>query len=276
MFSHLPVHAAGSYGKHNEQELAVSDFCVVSYTPTLGALLLARARSGAHQIAAIKVLLAAAAKPFKMAPLPHAGQEVAHLRSIIPAEALLNASADSGDPICSSADQVLRHIKHASILHLACHGFQRPGVPLESGFVMRDAMLTVSDLMRFNLTNAFLAFLSACESARSDEQQPNQAITLASTMLFAGFNSVVGTMWSVHLQAIAQKSSFIDGRNTIRSMGDVDGPVVAGRVYEALFRGKSELLDPDAVPYALDEVTQAMRSHGLHATRWATYVHMGI
>jgi CHAT domain-containing protein len=83
----------------------------------------------------------------------------------------------------------------ATILHLACHGYQNPENPLDSGFVMRDAMLTVSDIMALRLPNALLAFLSACETAKGDEQQPGQAVHLAATMLFAGFKSVVGTMW---------------------------------------------------------------------------------
>lgn len=116
------------------------------------------------------------------------------IRSAVPLSSVMNC-ATGGSPALSSADDVLHHVSEATILHLACHGFQRAGRPLESGFVMQDEVLTISRLMSLNLPNAFLAFLSACESARSDEKQPNQSITLASSMLFAGFKSVVGTMW---------------------------------------------------------------------------------
>lgn len=34
-------------------------------------------------------------------------------------------------------------------------------------------------------------------------------------------------------------------------MGDVDGPLVAKRVYEEPFDGEDNLLDPDRIPYAL-------------------------
>ena len=83
-------------------------------------------------------------------------------------------------------------------MHFACHGYQDPHNPLESGFVMQDGMLAVAKLMSLSLENAFLAFLSACETAKADKAQPNQAIHLAATMLFAGFKSVVGTMWFVN------------------------------------------------------------------------------
>jgi hypothetical protein len=53
---------------------------------------------------------------------------------------------------------------------------------------------------------------------------------LASAMLFAGFRSVVGTMWLIC---------------------DADGPVVAEVLYSELFAGSGEELELDQVPYAL-------------------------
>jgi CHAT domain-containing protein len=60
---------------------------------------------------------------------------------------------------------------------------------------MSDELLTVSSLMSLSLPNAFLAILSACETAKGDVSQPDQAVHLAATMLYIGFKSVVGTMW---------------------------------------------------------------------------------
>lgn len=59
-------------------------------------------------------------------------------------------------------------------------------------------------------------------------------------------------------------------------MGDVDGPVVAKTVYEALFSGDAEYLDHDKVPYALDDAIRELRRRGLSSSRWATYVHLGV
>jgi hypothetical protein len=59
-------------------------------------------------------------------------------------------------------------------------------------------------------------------------------------------------------------------------MGDVDGPVVACEVYKALFGGEGEFLDPDDIPYALDAAVSRLREQGLHPSRWAPYVHLGI
>lgn len=60
---------------------------------------------------------------------------------------------------------------------------------------MRDKMLTVTQLMELNLPHAFFAFLSACDTAKTGNDQPDQAVHLAATMLFVGFKSVIGTMW---------------------------------------------------------------------------------
>jgi CHAT domain-containing protein len=89
----------------------------------------------------------------------------------------------------------MTELPKASILHLACHGYQDMNEPLASGFIMQDKTLRVSDLMSLKLPHAFLACLSACETAKGDEKQRDQAIHLAATMLFVGFKSVVATMW---------------------------------------------------------------------------------
>jgi CHAT domain-containing protein len=40
-----------------------------------------------------------------------------------------------------------------------------------------------------------LAFLSACQTAMGDETTPDEMMHLAAALLFAGFRSVVATMW---------------------------------------------------------------------------------
>jgi CHAT domain-containing protein len=80
------------------------------------------------------------------------------------------------------------------ILHLACHGAQKPD-PLASAFIFRDGDLSIQELMKLELKHASMAFLSACQTAKGDENQPDQAVHLAASLLFCGFKSVVATMW---------------------------------------------------------------------------------
>lgn len=60
-------------------------------------------------------------------------------------------------------------------------------------------------------------------------------------------------------------------------MGDIDGPAVAKRVYEEIFGGDSEYIDPDSIPYALDAAVGELRQRKLHPSRWAPCnIHLGI
>jgi hypothetical protein len=59
-------------------------------------------------------------------------------------------------------------------------------------------------------------------------------------------------------------------------MRDVDGPLVVTTIYEQLFVGDSEFLDPNDVAYALDDAVQKLRQNGAHPTRWAPFIHIGL
>lgn len=59
-------------------------------------------------------------------------------------------------------------------------------------------------------------------------------------------------------------------------MDDLDGPVVAETIYTELFSTAAPGMDPDTIPYALDLAVQKLRDRGLSASRWASYVHIGL
>jgi hypothetical protein len=67
--------------------------------------------------------------------------------------------------------------------------------PLKSGLLLQDGKLSIEDILRLRLPQAMLAYLSACQTAKGDNNAPDQAIHLAASMLFSGFRSVIGTMW---------------------------------------------------------------------------------
>lgn len=168
----------------------------------MSVLLSARKAFSPIRLEDARALLAAVPRPFKWNALPATTRELDLLRSIIPSElvtsvAPLSPSLSTAYASSASCADVLDHLPQAIILHLACHGYHDLTNPLDSGFVMRDRILTLTQLMELNLPNAFFAFLSACETARGAESQPDQAVHLAATMLFTGFKSVIGTMWCV-------------------------------------------------------------------------------
>lgn len=194
-FSGVPLHAAGSFACKTNVECC-SDYFVASYTPTLSTLRRARMGYQKPTLKDTKILLAAVPIPFKLTPLQYTAVELQSIQDVIPRSTLVALSPrTSFGPSNADAKFVLNAVQHVDIAHLASHCIQDPNDPLSSGFVMADRMLTVSELMALDLPKAFLAFLSACETAKGDARQPDQVVHLAATMLFAGFRSVIGTLW---------------------------------------------------------------------------------
>lgn len=194
----LPLHAAGTHGSHDEIE-CTSDYVVSSYIPNLNALTDSRVPTLSMPDA--KVLLLSQPRARRQQQLYNAGVELERISKLAPSGSLLyldNTATLDVEGEKTTAENVVAVIPDASILHLACHGFQDDLDPLDSGFAMRDGdRLTVLQLMQLNVPHAFFAFLSACHSASGSEDVPDETIGLASTMLFVGFKSVVGTMWYV-------------------------------------------------------------------------------
>jgi CHAT domain-containing protein len=123
----------------------------------------------------MKMLLAAVPKPCntQYGDLPATVDEVRAVAANIPAAGLLSLPADEdalrGDTSGIRAQHLLDQLPQATILHLACHCVQDQNDPLKSGFVMADKILTIESLMSVPLPGAFLAFLSACETAKGDK-----------------------------------------------------------------------------------------------------------
>jgi CHAT domain-containing protein len=188
-FSRLPLHAAGIYEGPNQ--VCVSDFVVSSYAPSLSSITKAREDFTPIPSHTLRGLIVAEAEAPGLPVLTGVREE-----SHIVAELLASASANvlNDIDVVQSKSPVLAALPSAHVLHLSCHGIQDEDA-LKSRFALREDGITVSDLMQLNLPNATLAFLGACETAKGDEDEPDQAVHLAASMLFCGFRSVIGTMW---------------------------------------------------------------------------------
>jgi CHAT domain-containing protein len=186
-FAELPLHAAGIY--HGNDQDCAANYVVSSYTPTLSALMNAQAK-GNDATTRSDVLLVSVPSAENLAQLPHATVESRTIQDSIPSQSLVVL-----DHTQATIETVLERLPSAAVLHLACHGHQSQDDPLSSGFSLNNGRLTLAQLMKSNLPNAQLAYLSACETAGADENQPDEAINVASTMLFVGFRSVIATMW---------------------------------------------------------------------------------
>jgi CHAT domain-containing protein len=190
-FAFLPIHAAGIY-EGSDQECC-SDFVVSSYTPKLTSLLQAQQDAQVPTTNQLKLLLVAAelAQDPSLPRLRFVGQETREIADIAERS---RVSLSSLEPT-AVVSEVITALESAHVVHFACHGIQHGSKPHRSHFCLRNSNLTVEDLMKADLKNAFFAFLSACETAKGDQTYADETVHLAATMLFAGFRSVVATMW---------------------------------------------------------------------------------
>ena len=88
-------------------------------------------------------------------------------------------------------------VSGASWVHFACHGVQDIVRPTDSGLMLSDGRLKLSDIIKVSRVQGGLAFLSACQTATGDKALSEEAIHLAAGMLLAGYGGVIATMWSI-------------------------------------------------------------------------------
>jgi CHAT domain-containing protein len=189
----VPVHAAGIYEGPDQE--CCSHYFVSSYTPSLTALWRAQTHVQTIRRADLKLALLAA-EHTQDASLPPLFNVKSEIQDIVGVAEQAHVSLDDQVPSNDATTaHVSKSLQAADIVHIACHGIQNMTDALSSGFYLSDGRLTISKLMELDLKHAFLAFLSACETAKGDQEQPDQTIHLAAAMLFAGFRSVFATMW---------------------------------------------------------------------------------
>jgi CHAT domain-containing protein len=201
-FTFLPIHAAGKYDRQSQIPIdTVADYVISSYTPTLTALLSSPLPLFATNSPVRTTAIIQPTSPGYL-HLPYTEEELRTIEKIIPKEWLTSLGTVESP---ATVETVLQHLQTSSIIHFACHGIQDKQKPLQSALLIDSDRLTMSQIMK---TSGFahdrpenpgkhlgLAFLSACQTASGDKKAPDEAMHLAATLLFAGFRSVVATMW---------------------------------------------------------------------------------
>ena len=99
-----------------------------------------------------------------------------------------------------------------------------------------------------------LAFLSACQMAMGDKKLFDEAVHIATGMLFAGYCGVVGMMWLI---------------------SDCIAPVVAKNMYEELCRSG---ITPDyrRAAQALHHAVGCLRNNNVSFLEWIPFIHVGL
>lgn len=194
VFTNMPIHAAGIYDGPQAHRVNCSDYVVSSYTPNLTTLL--RSQKIAIGLAQKSLSLALVAEKraydSSMQAIVGVEEEILQIAAVARSHAITRVQELAGSTTVTGTYEALQE---ADIVHLACHGVQDALNATESGFCLGDGRLTISKLMNLKNKNAFLTFLSACETAKGDTSHPDQAMHLAAAMLFCGYQNVVATMW---------------------------------------------------------------------------------
>jgi CHAT domain-containing protein len=183
------------------RRVCCADFVVSSYTPTLTILLRAQNTTAPLTRGDFSIALIAEkrAQDITLPVISDVDTEIEHISAVAKSSGIRILHERVGSTTMKDTSNLMQT---ANIVHLACHGIQDSTDATQSGFCLGDGRLTISKLMELKLENAFLEFLSACETAKGDKEQPDQAMHLAAAMLFSGFKSIVATMWYVNLELI--------------------------------------------------------------------------
>jgi tetratricopeptide (TPR) repeat protein len=185
------------------------------------------------------------------------------------------------DGSSATRDAVLDEMRHATVLHFACHATGSSEDPRAVGLMLADGMLSLQDLFDARLASGAIAVLSACETGVIGETLPDEVLSIASGMLQAGASAVVSSLWSVPDESTAiLMSRFyclwrIEGqppanalRDAQRWMRDSNNGTIAAFLREHL----GDLADRSLVQ-ALERTP--LDSTFAHQVHWAAFTYMG-
>ena len=186
-FADLPLHAAWrpAADAADGRRYAVEDL-TIRYAPSLRAALATQGRAAAMTGSSLLTVVDEA--------LPNAQAEVDGVRSYF-------SPADAGPAFSSQRaehDELVSTLGGASIVHFACHGAADGEQALNSAILAcRDRAVTLADILGQHFTGMRLVTLSACESALSDRNLPDEMINLPSGLIQAGAAGAIGSLWRV-------------------------------------------------------------------------------
>jgi len=189
----IPVHAAGPVGGATD----VSRLVISSYVTTIGSILQARKNSRPITKVPQKLLTVSQAETLGESSLPQTMGEVDDITHVF-----RSSGWSDEDIIClHGSDATVSRVSCAldicSWVHLACHGSQDAILGMKSAFSLHDGSLKLNEIASKWLSVGQFAFLSTCHAASGLEGLPGEATHLAAGIQFAGFPSVIATLWRI-------------------------------------------------------------------------------
>ncbi|KAL5356289.1 CHAT domain-containing protein [Aspergillus floccosus] len=257
----LPIHAAGDYESPSDssEPKSVHDIAVSSYTNSLKALEFTRqsARRLETQPKSNPQALIAA-----MATTPGLGPD-----GELKVEPEIRAIGEALTPSFyikllsqPNSASVIQQLSTSTIAHFACHAQADRKDPSKSAVMLQEtptkpSPLSVRSLLKLNLQNCDLVYLSACESGASkDLGLRDEGIHIAGGFHIAGVPHVISTLWKVSDSVSAE---------------------LAGLFYAKLKEPGRDDVDFARAPFVLHEAIREMRRRGVHPMLWGPFIHSG-
>lgn len=257
--SSLPIHAAGY---HSTTGPAVGrsalDRVISSYTPTIRAL--NHSRDQMNRIRANSapqtIVLVSTPSASDRRSLEFAEKEITTIKGLLPT---------SITPIVldkPKKSDIFDNIDKSSVVHFVCHGQVDPKDPSLSRMLFSDYSFSVADVAKRKLSQAQLAYISACHAANNrNVKLLDESIHMAGAFQLAGFPAVVGTLWQIQ---------------------DKHSPEIAEIVYRAMCTGGE--LNVQRAVYGLHfavrefrkELLKELGSKTSDPLLWAPYIHVGV
>ncbi|OAH10160.1 CHAT domain-containing protein [Streptomyces jeddahensis] len=233
--AYFPLHMA----EHPEEGSAF-DLVTSSYTPTVHAL--GRSRPW-RASAGNRPLVVAVPHAPGVPDLPGADEEAAVLVGMLPGTRLLRGQA-------ATRKRLMAELQNHDIIHIASHAGYDADRQYEGHLVLHDGRLHVSDIATARAGQGGLAFLSACGTARSRLDVPDESLNLLSAFQLAGYSHLVGSLWPVTDQASV-------------------------RLAEAFYQYLTTHQSTGAAHALHHAVSQLRARHPDRPSLWASHVHIG-
>lgn len=153
----MPIHAAGRYNPL--RSVCVGDYVISSYAPQLSTLLPSSGDS--FILNSPRILAIGQAQGKGVSALPGTIKELEHIRHIC-GQRVTSLEGDQ-----ANITGVVAALRSAELVHIASHGQQVQG--FDSGLILHDGRLQISELIRERVPLGQLVFLSACETAKGQD-----------------------------------------------------------------------------------------------------------
>lgn len=223
--------------------MCISDYAISSYTPSVNTLLEKIEKITKAGSSPPKILLISQPETPGQSHIPATIDETRAILNDMKTKSVEALLLESGE---ATMNRTVKELTSHQWVHFACHASQNTAEPVESGFYLHDGQLKLMSLIKQQLPAADFAFLSACQTSVGDAKLSNEAVHLAAGMLSAGFQGVVGTMWSI---------------------GDAYAPRISGDFYGHLLKEKTDEgsrwqgLDSRGAANALDHAIRKIREN---------------